>query len=106
MDDEFAGFAWSNDQRIQRLTGQSFSNYYRQGVLDGRQQLFDSGPATVALTAVSITDPSREFYALKAIQHARYVEGRNETSLATLAELLKVLGLLKAVAMIAQPPCW
>ena len=103
MDDDFARFAWSNDQRIQRLTGQNFSEQYRQAVLADRQHLFDSGPATVALTAVSMTDASREFDALKAIQHARYVGGRDVTSLATLADLLKVLGLSKAAAMIARP---
>lgn len=103
MDDDFARFAWSNDQRIQRLTGQRFSDHYREGVLGDRQQLSDSGPATVALTAVSLTDPTREFDALKAIQHARYVEGSDVTSLATLAGVLKVLGLPKAAAMIARP---
>lgn len=103
MDDDFARFAWSNDQRIQRLTGQGFTEHYREAVLGDRQQLFDSGPASVALTAVSLTDTSREFYALKAIQHARYVEGRDVTSLATLAGLLTQLGLPKAAAMIARP---
>ena len=102
MDDEFARFAWSNDQRIQRLTGQSFSDHYREEVLGDRGQLFDSGPATVALTAVSMTDPSREFYALKAVQHARYVEGSDVTSQSTLAGLLKVLGLSTAAAMVVR----
>lgn len=103
MDDDFARFAWSNDQRIQGLTGQTFSELYRQGVLGDRRHLLDSGPATVALTAVSLTDPAREFHALKAIQQARYVEGSDVTSLATLADLLKLLGLPKAAAMIARP---
>jgi len=103
MDDDFARFAWSNDQRIQRLTGQGFSEHYRSGVLADRQQLFDSGPATVALTAVSLTDPSQEFTALKAIQHARYVEGSDVTSRTTLAGLLTALGLDQAAAMMARP---
>ena len=59
MDDAFATFAWSNDQRIERLTGQRFTEQYRHRVLGDRQQLFDSGPATVALTAVSLTDPGQ-----------------------------------------------
>lgn len=53
IDDAFAKFAWSNDQRIEHLTGQSFTERYRRRVLGDRQQIFDSGPATVALTAVS-----------------------------------------------------
>src|SRR5271165_6341244 len=67
MDDGFATFAWSNDQRIERLTGQRFTERYRQWVLGDRQQLFDSGPATVALTAVSLTAPANELEALKAV---------------------------------------
>ncbi|MDM0071678.1 DsbA family protein [Variovorax sp. J31P207] len=103
MDDAFANFAWSNDQRIERLTGQRFSERYRHRVLGDRQQLFDSGPATVALTAVSLTDPARELESLKAIQHARYVDGSDVTALAALASLLKGLGLAQAAARVAQP---
>lgn len=103
MDDAFASFAWSNDQRIERLTGQRFTERYRERVLADRQQRFDSGPATVALTAVALTDPTRELDALKAIQHARYVEGSDVTSWATLAGLLDGLGLPQAAARLAQP---
>ena len=51
-----------------RLTGQPFSEAYRRDVLGDRTRLFDSGPATLALTAVALTAPDREFEALKAIQ--------------------------------------
>jgi putative protein-disulfide isomerase len=103
MDDAFAAYAWSNDQRIERLTGQRFSERYRDRILGNRQQLFDSGPATVALTAVSLTDPARELEALKAIQHARYVDGSDVTSLVALAGLLEALGLNEAAARLAYP---
>jgi len=103
MDSEFAAYAWSNDQRIERLTGQRFSEQYRHQVLGDRQRLFDSGPATVALTAVSLTAPARELEALKAIQSARYVDGKDVTSLETLAGLLRGLGLEEAAALVAQP---
>ena len=103
MDGDFAAYAWSNDQRIERLTGQRFTEQYRHQVLGDRQRLFDSGPATVALTAVSLTAPDRELEALKAIQHARYVDGGDVTSLATLAGVLQGLGLAQAAAMLAQP---
>ena len=36
MDDGFAAYAWSNDQRISRLTGQVFSEAYRHNVLANR----------------------------------------------------------------------
>lgn len=92
MDDDFAAYAWSNDQRIAHLTGQPFSERYRDQVLANRQQRFDSGPATLALTAVALTAPQREADALKAIQQARYVEGRDITDIDTLAAILASLG--------------
>jgi len=103
MGSEFAAYAWSNDQRIERLTGQRFTELYRERVLGDRQRLFDSGPATVALTAVSLTAPDRELEALKAIQSARYVDGQDTTSLATLAGVLRGLGLEQVAARVAQP---
>lgn len=103
MDDNFAEYAWSNDQRISRLTGQRFTENYRLHVLHDRNQAFDSGPATVALTAVSLTAPEQELAALKAIQHARYVEGQNVTDRDVLATLLESLGLSDAARLIRQP---
>ena len=103
MDDDFATYAWSNDQRISRLTGQSFTERYRELVLGDYQQWFDSGPATVALTAVSLTAPARELEALKAIQLARFVDGKNITKLQTLATIFKALGLEEAASMIENP---
>lgn len=103
MDDGFAAYAWSNDQRIERLTGQVFSERYRDHVLADRNQAFDSGPFTLALCAVSLTAPEREFEALKAIQAARYVDGLDVTQLDTLVQVLGSLGLDAAAAGIAHP---
>lgn len=101
MDDEFAAHAWRNDQRIEQLTGQRFSERYRQDVLADRRQAFDSGPASLALTAVALTAPDREWQALKAIQQARYVEGQDVTRPDTLAHVLRALGLDTAAARLA-----
>ena len=98
MDDDFANYAWSNDQRIERLTGQRFTDHYRSEVLTDRRQMFDSGPATVALTS-----PDCELPALKAIQTARYVKGEDITQLSTLANVLRSLGLEQAAARISPP---
>jgi putative protein-disulfide isomerase len=103
VDDAFAATIWSVDQRIERMTGQPFSDEYRLRVLGDRQQLLDSGPATLALTAVSLTAPDRELDALINIQRARYVNGSDVTSPAMLATLLAALHLEEAAARIAQP---
>lgn len=102
MDEAFATYAWSNDQRIERLTGQAFSARYRSNVLGNRQQMFDSGPATVALAAVALTEPARELAALKAIQQARYVEAQDITQTSTLVGILNALDLQPAAARLAQ----
>jgi putative protein-disulfide isomerase len=101
MNDEFAAYAWTNDQRIERLTGQPFTERYRSEVLANHKQAFDSGPATVTLTAVALTEPAREMDALKAIQQARYVDGRDVTRLDTLAAVLRTLGLDRAAERLA-----
>jgi putative protein-disulfide isomerase len=102
MDDDFAAYAWSNDQRIERLTGQRFSELYRTHVLSDRQQIFDSGPATLALTAVSLTTPERELDALEAIQHARYLNGEDITRLDQLAVVLQAQGLEHAAVCLLR----
>jgi putative protein-disulfide isomerase len=103
MDAGFAAYAWSNDQRIGRLTGQRFSDDYRSKILGDRSRLFDSGPATLALTAVSLSEPARELDTLKAIQEARYVDARDVTDRAVLAAILQGLGLKDAAERIASP---
>lgn len=100
MDDNFAAYAWENDQKIAHMTGQSFTEAYRHHVLGDRQQFFDSTAATIALTAVMLTNPKREFAALKAIQHARYVDGNDVTSLPILTSILKNLELEDAAMML------
>lgn len=96
MDDGFAAYAWDADQRIARLTGQPFSEDYRNKVLADRSARLNSGPATLALTAVALTAPDRELEALRAIQSARYVEGRDITAKAVLVEVLRGLSLIDA----------
>ncbi|GGZ30819.1 DsbA family protein [Asticcacaulis endophyticus] len=103
MDRSFSAYAWSNDQRIARLTDQTFSDDYRNNVLENFAQMFDSGPATLALTAANITQPDRERDALKAIQTARYVEGRDVSSLPVLSDILASLGLTTAANALLAP---
>ncbi|WP_454811198.1 DsbA family protein [Labrys neptuniae] len=103
MDTGFAAYAWSNDQRIERLTGQRFTKAYRKQVLEAEGGLFDSGPATLALTTAALTEPARELDALAAIQAGRYVEGRDTTSLACLTAILRSAGFTAAAGRLAAP---
>lgn len=103
MDAQFATYAWANDQRIQQLTGQPFTQAYRDQILGAEGGRFDSAPATLALTAVAQTAPERELDALHALQHARYVDGRDNADPAVIAEVLRALGLQQAAALALSP---
>lgn len=103
MDAQFAAYAWANDQRIQQLTGQPFTQAYRDQILGAANGRFDSDPATLALTAVAQTAPERELDALHALQHARYVDGRDTTDAGVIAGALRGLGLAQAAALALAP---
>lgn len=98
MDEGFAAYAWANDQRIAQLTGQRFTLAYRSNVLQATGGSLDSGPATLALTAVSLDEPERELDVLAVIQSARYVDGQDITAPTVLAEILREVGFDRAAA--------
>lgn len=93
MTAEFAAYAWKNDERIRDLTGQTFSEAYRTQVLGNHDSKFDSGPATLALTAVQLRQPDKALTALHALQAARWVDGRDVTADAVCAEVLREIGI-------------
>jgi putative protein-disulfide isomerase len=103
MNAGFAAHAWEADQRIAQLTGQVFTEHYRSNVLQSEKGRVDSGPATLALTAVRLTAPDREFAALKVIQSARYVHGRDNGDQAVIDDVLAELNLKEAAARFAAP---
>ena len=103
MNDAFAAHAWDADQRIARLSGQPFSEAYRRNVLGNRKARVDSGPATLALTAVRLTAPERELEALAAIQRSRYVDGRDNGDPAVIADVLETLSLKDASLRFSAP---
>ncbi|MBY5402051.1 MAG: DsbA family protein [Rhizobium sp.] len=103
LDERFAAYAWHNDQRINRLTGQVFSQLYRDQVLGGADTMFDSAPATLGLIAVGLTQLDREREALTALQIARYVDGRNTSEIVVVADVLDQAGFSDAAARVRAP---
>jgi putative protein-disulfide isomerase len=101
MDAEFAQFAWSNDLRIGKMTGQQFTEKYRTQVLGQPGGRLDSETATRALTAVSLTEPYRELETLRQLQEARYVYGQDITSQIVVEKLLRDMGLAAAADLLA-----
>ena len=103
MDQSFADYAWQNDQRIARLTGQVFSEAYRQQVLGAKGASFDSAPATLALVAVGLQAPTDEIAALKALQLARYVDGRDNGDIGVVIGILADAGFTEAADRLRAP---
>lgn len=89
---EFAQYAWQNDQRIYKMTGQVFSQAYFEQVL--QQELdFDSKNILLALTVIEQCASHQTLSALQALQHARYVEGKDNTDKTVIRGVLTNLGL-------------
>lgn len=104
MDARFTTYAWSNDQRIQQLTGQPFSERYREALLnnpDGGR--FDSGPSSLALTAVQLSAPVQELATLESMQEVRYVQGLDTSDAKVLAQLLRDAALPEAAERLLAP---
>jgi len=100
MDAGFAAYAWSNDIRIQKLTGQRFSEAYHTQVLGKTGSRFDSDAVTLALTAVSLTEPQLELACLTLLQEARYVRGQDTSVLSTVVDVLREHGLIAAAQLL------
>ena len=103
MDQSFAAYAWQNDQRIARLTGQPFSETYREQVLGAVGSTFDSAPATLAIVAVGLQAPSQETAALKTLQQARYVDGRDNGNMDVVIDILGAAGFSDAADRLRAP---
>jgi putative protein-disulfide isomerase len=101
MDAAFAQYAWSNDVRIEKLTGQRFTELYRAQILGKHGSSFDSETVTLALTAVSLTEPQRELEMLKILQEARYVYALDVTATTVVEKLLRDRGLVAAADLLA-----
>lgn len=99
MTESFAQHAWGNDMRIQQLTGQPFTESYRDNVLKVGTP-FDSTDITLALIAVKQITPEQVLNVLHALQKMRYVDGRDNTNIDAISEVLRQFGLAQAIALI------
>ncbi len=93
----------ASDRRIAASTGAVFGDPYRDRIVRGASLTLDSGPATLALTAVAQTAPDRELDALRLIQRTRYVDGRDIADVFVLIDLLVEAGLDAAAVTLANP---
>jgi putative protein-disulfide isomerase len=103
LDGAMSDHIMASDRRIATVTGAVFGARYQERIAGGASLTLDSGPATLALSAVARTAPVRELEALAIIQRARYVDGRDITDAFVLIDLLAAAGLDAAAVMLANP---
>ncbi|MDX8438905.1 DsbA family protein [Mesorhizobium australafricanum] len=103
LDEGFAAHAWANDQRIERLSGQRFSQAYLDNVLSVCGTLLDSSAATLGISAAGLDDARQRLPALKAIQHARYVDGRDIMTADGVRQVLADAGMADAATAVKAP---
>src|SRR5271163_1223925 len=92
-----ADHSWRNAKRITQISGQKYTTAYINGVLRRPGALFDSTYTTRAIEAVGEIDPLLEPRMLRALQHARYIDGKDtsqaEAVAAVAAEILTSLNI-------------
>lgn len=103
LDGAMSDHILTSDRRIATLTGAVFGPPYNERIAGSASLTLDSGPATLALSAVARTAPARELEALEIIQRARYVEGRDITDSFVLIDLLVAANLDAAALTLANP---
>lgn len=91
---QMRGYIRAADQRIAAMSGQPFTPAYFSQVIGQQGGLLESGPATLALHIVERRQPGRGLDFLQAMQTARYVEGRDVTDQAVLADIAGGLGVV------------
>ncbi|MBY0414292.1 MAG: DsbA family protein [Bdellovibrionales bacterium] len=91
MSADWSEYAWSNDQRIQKMTGQIFSKNYKDRILSNLEIRFDSFLPTVAILSHESKFKGEALSFLRAMQKERFVEGSDITNPEILAKIAKNL---------------
>lgn len=87
MTPDWANYAWTCDQRIACLTGLDFTESYQRNVLMNSTLRFDSSAINRALTEALSINPPLEPLLLKQLQVERYVQGRDTSNPAVVAQI-------------------
>jgi putative protein-disulfide isomerase len=103
FDRSFSSYVWSADQRIAQMSGQVFSEAYRDKVLGVSDGWLNSEAATLGVVAAGLNDPTQRLDALKALQEGRYVHGRDNVTAKGVASILEDAGYMEAAALVRAP---
>lgn len=90
IDAQFANHAWTNDMKINQLTGLPFSENYHRLLLKGGA--FDSLALTKACALLKADKPKDFFAVFSALQKMRYVDGLDTSDVNVVKHGLIALG--------------
>lgn len=98
MADGFGQTALQYDRRIAGLTGIEFSQRYADNVLLNAEEILDSGLTAHAAALVHDKGAKAEFTLGKALQEARYVDGKSAADEQPIYEALKAAGVTEELS--------
>ncbi|WP_237155224.1 hypothetical protein [Oryzibacter oryziterrae] len=85
------------------MSGQIFSEAYRENVLGVSGGWLNSEAATLGVVAAGLNDPMQRLAALKVLQEGRYVHGRDNVTAKGVASILEDAGYMEAAALVRAP---
>ncbi|MCT7373766.1 DsbA family protein [Chelativorans salis] len=98
MADGFGQTALQYDRRIAGLTGMEFSQRYADNVLLNAEEILDSSKTAQAAALVHDKGAKAEFALAKALQKARYVDGKPAVDEQPVYEALKAAGVTEELS--------
>lgn len=96
MSNSFSDYVIEADKRIQAVSGQPFSDTYKENLLYKNNLIFDSWPTAVAIQVIKHMTPELVFQYYEHLQHKRFIDGQVITDASVLTAVAAEIG-LKAI---------
>lgn len=93
MSNSFSDYVIEADKRIQAVSGQPFSDTYKENLLYNASLIFDSWPTAIAIQAVKQLAPDVILQYFECLQNKRFIEGRVITDASVLTEVATEAGI-------------
>lgn len=93
MSNSFSDYVTEADKRIHAVSGQPFSDTYKENLLYNNSLIFDSWPTAVANQVVKQLAPELIFQYYERLQHKRFIEGRVISDASVLTETAAEIGI-------------
>lgn len=93
MSNSFSDYVTEADKRIQAVSGQPFSDTYKENLLYNTNLIFDSWSTAVAIQVIKQLAPDLVFAYYECLQKKRFIDGRVITDASVLTEAVAEIGI-------------